>query len=85
MGCPKGRSISLPLNLKSSHNDDETISFRKSLLGRRDKMVVRGNIGKFYLQNYCRASDVVDNKTLAVLCYSLWSVSAYTNKEFTNT
>ena len=76
MDCPKECSISLPLNLKSSHNGDETISFSKSLLGRRDKMAVCGNIGKFYIQNYCRASDVVDDGTLAVLCYILWSVDA---------
>ena len=61
MGCVNKCSISLRLYLKSSHNGDETGSFSKSLLRRRDKMADHRNRGKLCLQHYCRANDVVDN------------------------
>ena len=34
----------------------------------QDKMAVHGSMGEFCLQHYCRANDVFDDKTLAVLC-----------------
>ena len=52
----------------SATNGDETGSFSKSLPRRRHKMAVHGNMGELCLQHYCRANDVVDNETLAVLC-----------------
>ena len=30
-------------------------------------MAVHGNMGELCLQHYCRANDIVDNETLAVL------------------
>ena len=34
----------------------------------QDMMAVHRSIGEFCLQHYCRANDVFDDKTLAVLC-----------------
>ena len=64
MGYVKKCSISLRLYLKSLHNGNETGSFSKSLLRRREKMAIHGSM----------ENDVVDNETLAVLCSVLWSV-----------
>ena len=72
-GGVKKYSISLRLYLKSSHNGDKTGSFSKLLLKRRDKMAVHGTMGEFCLHHYCRANDVDDNETLAVLC-NVWGL-----------
>ena len=49
-------------------NGNETGSFSKSLLRRQYKMAVHASMREFCLEHYCRANDVVDDKTLAVLC-----------------
>ena len=69
MGCVNKCSISLRIYLKSSHNGDETGSFSKSLLRRRDKMA--DHIGTW--ENY--ASNIIVGlmmslirQTLGVFC-----------------